>query len=272
MKNVLRNVMGGLLVASLLALTGCSSLNLFGKKDEPTAGDATADKMFREAKDALNSGDYARSIKLLEAFESKYPYGAQAQQAIVDIAWANYKIAEYPIAVSGAERFIKLYPTHVNVDYAYYLKGLALFGAELGLFKFLANEDISERDPKARREAYGAFKELAEKFPNSSYAGDARLRMQHLHNSLAEYDVHVARYYYKRGAHVAAVNRAQLALTTYPDAPATKEALQILAQGYAALGQTQLATDTQRVLERTHTDVAKANTAATAKKPWWKLW
>jgi outer membrane protein assembly factor BamD len=276
MKIVLRNIMGGLLVASCLALSGCSSLNLFGKGDAPTTGDASADKMFREAKDALNSGDYARSIKLLEAFESKYPYGAQAQQAIVDIAWANYKIAEYPQAVSGAERFIKLYPTHVNVDYAYYLKGLALFGDELGLFKFLANEDISERDPKARREAYQAFKELAEKYPSSSYAADARLRMQHLHNSLAEYDVHVARYYYKRGAHVAAVNRAQLALTTYPDAPATKEALQILAQGYAALGQTQLANDTQRVLERTHTEVAKANAAnssnSAVKKPWWKLW
>jgi outer membrane protein assembly factor BamD len=275
MKIVLRNMIGGLCVVGVLALTGCSAFNFFGKKDEPTSADATADKMFREAKESLNNGDYARSIKLLEAFESKYPYGAQAQQAIIDIAWANYKIAEYPVAVSGAERFIKLYPTHVNVDYAYYLKGLALFGDELGLFKFLANEDISERDPKARREAYGAFKELVEKYPASSYAADARLRMQHLHNSLAEYDVHVARYYFKRGAHVAAVNRAQLALTTYPDAPATKEALKILAQGYAALGQTQLATDTQRVLERTHSDTAKTsatNTATTDKKPWWKLW
>jgi outer membrane protein assembly factor BamD len=265
MNQVVRNLLCFVCVA---ALSGCGAWNLFGKKEEPANPDAAADKLFKEAKDALSSGDYARSIKLYENFESKYPYGAQAQQSILDSAWANYKIAEYPVAVSGAERFLKLYPTHQNADYAYYLKGLSLFGDELGLFKFLANEDISERDPKARREAYGAFKELVEKYPNSGYTNDARQRMQHLHNSLADYDVHVARYYYNRGAYVAAVNRAQLALTTYPDAPATKDALKILSQGYTALGQNQLATDTNRVLERTHPSEA----VQSAKKPWWKLW
>ncbi len=265
MNQVVRNF---LCLVCMAALAGCGALNFFGKKDEPTNPDATADRLFKEAKDSLNSGDYARSIKLFENFESKYPYGAQAQQSILDGAWANYKIAEYPVAVSGAERFIKLYPTHQNVDYAHYLKGLALFGDELGLFKFLANEDISERDPKARREAYGAFKELVEKYPNSGYTNDARQRMQHLHNSLADYDVHVARYYFNRGAYVAAVNRAQLALTTYPDAPATRDALRLLSEGYAALGQTQLAQDTNRVLARTHPSAV----APATEKPWWKLW
>jgi outer membrane protein assembly factor BamD len=241
---------------------------MFAKKEELSEG--SADKMFREAKEALNGGDYPRAIKLFEAFEAKFPYGAQAQQSILDGAWANYKTGEYAAAVGGAERFIKLYPTHASVDYAHYLKGLALFGDELGIFKFLANEDITERDPKGRREAYATFRELAEKFPNSGYAADARLRMQHLLNSLADYEVHVARYYYHRGAYVAAINRAQAAVTSYPETPAGKEALTILSQSYAKLGKDDLAKDSARVLERTYPSAAP--TAARAAKPWWKFW
>lgn len=251
----------------VFSLAGCSVFGgMFGgKKDELSEG--SSDKMFREAKEALNNSDYARAIKLYEAFEAKFPYGAQAQQAILDGAWANYKTGEHATAVGGADRFIKLYPTNVNVDYAYYLKGLSLFGDELGIFKFLANEDISERDPKARRESYATFRELAEKYPNSQYANDARLRMQHLINSLADYEVHVARYYYNRGAYVAAVNRAQLAMTSYPETPAAKQALDILANSYTKLGKPELAKDAGRVMERTF-----PADAAQAKKPWWKLW
>jgi outer membrane protein assembly factor BamD len=259
--DLVRAVVVGLCL-SLVA--GCS---FFGKKDESL--DATSDKLFAEAKEALNSGDYNRAVKLFESFEAKFPYGAQAQQAMVDAAWANYKVGEYAAAVSGAERFIKLYPTNPNVDYAYYLKGLALFGDELGLFRFLANEDISERDPKGRKEAYTTFRELSEKFPNSQYANDARLRQQHLLNSLSEYEVHVARYYFNRGAFVAAANRAQLCITTYPETPAAEKALAILADSYTALGKTDLANDTKRVYAKSF---PKAAEAATTKKPWWKLW
>jgi outer membrane protein assembly factor BamD len=251
----------------VMLATALSACSMFGKKEE--FSEASADKMFREAKEALSGGDFPRAIKLYESFEAKFPYGAQAQQAILDGAWANYKTGEFAAAVGGAERFIKLYPTHANVDYAYYLKGLALFGDELGIFKFLANEDITERDPKGRREAYATFRELAEKFPNSGYAADARLRMQHLLNSLAEYEVHVARYYYNRGAYVAAVNRAQAAITSYPETPAGKEALVILSQSYSKLGKEDLAKDTNRVLERTFAQPASGSTPT---KPWWKFW
>ncbi len=253
------------IVVLALSLAACG---MFAKKEEPTT-DQGADKMFREAKDAVAGGDFARAIKLLEAFEAKFPYGAQAQQAILDGAWANYKTGEFATAVGGAERFIKLHPTHVNVDYAYYLKGLALFGDELGMFKFLANESITERDPKGRREAYATFRELSEKYPNSQYASDARLRMQHLLNSLADYEVNVARYYLNRGAYVAAINRAQAAITAYPETQAGKDALEILAQGYGKLGKDDLARDAIRVRERTYSVPSAQPQAA---KPWWKLW
>jgi outer membrane protein assembly factor BamD len=264
-RNTMRVTQVLVLTLAALALSACG---VFTKKEE--LSEASAEKLFREAKETLNGGDYPRAITLFEQFEAKFPYGAQAQQAILDASWANYKTGEYAAAVSGAERFIKLYPSHPNVDYAYFLKGLALFGDELGLFRFLANEDITERDPKARREAYSTFRELVEKFPNSGYAADARLRMQHLLNSLANYEVHVARYYYNRGAYVAAINRAQAAVTSYPETPAGKEALQILAQSYGKLGKDDLAKDANRVLERTFATPPAAS--ASVKKPWWKIW
>jgi outer membrane protein assembly factor BamD len=264
----MRSIKTAVIIFCATLLGACG---MFAKKTEEVTAQGTADKAFNEAREALASGDYPRAIKLFEAFEARFPYGAQAQQSILDTAWANYKTGEYAAAVGGAERFIKLYPVHANVDYAHYLKGLSLFGDELGLFRFFANEDITERDPKARREAYATFRELTEKFPNSKYADDSRMRMQHLLNSLAAYEVHVARYYLNRGAYVAAVNRAQAAITSYPETPSSKDALQILSAGYAKLGKDELARDTNRVLERTHATPNAPQRNAGA-KPWWKFW
>jgi outer membrane protein assembly factor BamD len=156
------------------------------------------------------------------------------------------------------------------VDYALYLKGLVNFNDNLGLFSFITKQDLSERDQKAAKDSFESFKELTSRFPDSKYASDARQRMTYIVNSLAAYEVHVARFYYSKGAYVAAVNRAQLAITDYPGVPAIKEALEILANSYGALGMDELRADAQRVLEKNFPNAtvpAKAKTTA-----WWKFW
>src|SRR4029079_12570079 len=173
-----------------------------------------------------------KAVKYLEKLEARYPYGRFAQQAQLDIAYAHWKAGERALAITAAERFIKLYPNHANVDYAYYLKGLVNFNEGGGLLSFLDNPDLSERDSKATRESFEAFKELSQRFPDSKYTADAQARMRYLVNSLAQYEVHVARYYMKRGAFVAAANRAQFAVRTYPQAPATEEAVFIMVKAY----------------------------------------
>jgi outer membrane protein assembly factor BamD len=223
-------------------LSGCSFLD----KQDPTTW--SAEKIYREAKDALDSGQYDTAVKHYETLESRYPYGRYAQQAQLEIAYAYYKQSEQASTVAAAERFIKLHPNHPNVDYAYYLKGLAYFNEDLGVLGNVAGQDRTERDPKSVREAFDAFKDLVQRYPDSRYTPDAIARMRFLVNALAFHEIHVARYYMKRGAYVAAANRAQYALKNYPQAPSSEEALLILVKAYDALGMTQLRNDADRVL------------------------
>src|SRR4029077_14421719 len=166
-----------------------------------------------------------------------------------EIAYAYYKQNEQASAVAAAERFVKLHPNHPNVDYAYYLKGLAYFNEDQGILSKFTRQDWTERDPKSVRESFDAFKELAQRFPESKYAPDALARMKYLVNALASHEVHVARWYIRRGAYVAAANRAQFALKNYPEAPAQEDALLIMIQAYDALGMADLRDDTERVLK-----------------------
>jgi len=246
-------------------LSGCSWLPEV--KDE-TAG-WSAEKFYKEAHDALTEGNYTRAIKLYEQLEGRYPYGRYAQQAILEGAYANYKTQENTAAISGCDRFIKLYPNHTFVDYAYYLKGLVNFNEDLGILGGLANQDMSERDPKALRESYETFKELVNKFPESKYAADSRARMAYLINALADHEAHVARYYFRRGAYVAAINRAQTVLTTYPNSGATADALTIMNQSYDKLDMPQLRDDAKRVYTKTFPNNAVPDEK---KKSWWKFW
>jgi len=211
----------------------------------------SAEEMFNEAKTTLSEENYESAIKKFESLQSRYPYGRYAQQAQLEIAYAYYKQkdAESIVsAISAADRFIKQYPNSTHVDYAYYLKGLANFHGETGLLGLLG--DPTERDPKAAQESFSAFKDLVARFPNSKYAPDARLRMHYLINALAKYEIHVASYYQRRGAHIAAVNRAKEVLTLYPNAPATRDALLILVKSYDAMGMKKLRDDAQRVLDK----------------------
>lgn len=218
----------------------------------------------------LTTGNYTRAIKLYDTLEGRFPYGRYAQQAILEGAYANYRAGETATAIAACDRFIRTYPNHPNVDYAYYLKGLVNFREDQGIFGYIVEQDPSEHDPKLTKESFGAFKELVTRFPESKYAEDSLVRMRFLTNALGAYEVHVAEYYYRRGAYVAAVNRAQSALVNYPRTPSNEDALIVLIRSYDALGMTQLRDDSQRVLKDTFPNGKFF--AAAAGKPWWNFW
>ena len=222
----------------------------------------------------MNSGGYDKAIKYFEKLESRYPFGTYAQQAQMDIAYAYYSQGERPEALAAIDRFIKLYPNHPNIDYIYYLRGLVNFNDKVSIFDFLASEDTTERDPKAARDAFDAFKQVVVRFPDSTYVADSLARMKYLVNALAQYDVHVASYYYRRGAYVAAANRAESAIQEYRDAPAVEEALFIMVRSYDALGMTKLRDDAERVMKKNYPNSRFFNGAGqvVAKATWWKFW
>ncbi len=240
------------------------------------SGDETAkwsvEKLYAEAKDAMNDGSYDTAIKLYEKLESRYPYGRYAQQAQLEIAYAYYKQSEPASSVAACDRFIRLHPNHPNVDYAYYLKGLVNFNEDLGLFNFISMQDLTERDPKAARDSFDSFKELVTKFPQSKYSADASARMKYLVNALAAHEVHVAHYYLRRGAYVAAVSRAQGVLKSYPNTPSNEEALFIMIRSYDALDIKDLRDDTERVMRKNFPNSAYYTRGFNRTEPWWKLW
>ncbi len=259
-------VIFALLLATLL--TGCG---LLPAEIDETAG-WTAEKLYTEAKDAMKDGAFDKAIKLYEKLESRYPYGRYAQQAQLEIAYANFRQLESAAAIAACDRFIRLHPNHPNVDYAYYLKGLVNFNEDLGLLGNISNQDLSERDPKAAKDSFDTFKELVTKFPESRYAADATARMKYLVNALASHEVHVARYYYNRRAYIAPVNRAQDAIKNYPEAPAGEEALYLMIKSYDALGLNDLRDDSERVMRLNFPDSTYLKYGLDRPAPWWKFW
>ncbi|HKQ29340.1 MAG TPA: outer membrane protein assembly factor BamD [Burkholderiales bacterium] len=259
-------------VALLLALllSGCGLFS--GKEDDETIG-WSAQRLYGEAKDAMASKEWSKAIKYFEKLEARFPYGRFAQQAQLEVAYCHFKDGERASAIAAADRFIKLYPNHPNVDYAHYLKGLINFNELQGFLAFLTSPDMTDRDPKAAREAFEAFKEVVTRFPESKYASDAGARMRYLVNSLASHEVHVARYYMKRSAYVAAANRAQYAIQHYPQAPAVEEAVFVLVRAYDALGMTELRDAADRVMQKNFPNsVYLKGGARKSNVPWWRLW
>jgi outer membrane protein assembly factor BamD len=262
---------------SLLAPLAVAAVLLLGASAGSTERDETANwsaqRLYGEAKDSMASKDWGQAIKYFEKLEARYPYGRFAQQAQLEIAYSYWKDSERASAIAAADRFIKLYPNHPNVDYAYYLKGLINFNENTGLLSGLSNPDMSERDPKATREAFNTFKELVTRFPTSKYTPDAIERMRYLVNSLASHEVHVARWYMRRGAYVAAANRAQYAVKEYPRAPATEEALSIMIHAYGALGLDDLRDGAARVMKANFPNSPYLKPGGIKREaPWWKLW
>jgi outer membrane protein assembly factor BamD len=257
-----------LVTACAFALSACSILP---KSDDDTKN-WSAEKLYAEARDEMAGGHYESAIKLFERLESNYPFGTYAAQAQMEIAYAHYKAQDQAEALAAVERFIKLHPNHPQVDYMYYLRGLINFNDQLGFLSFIYSQDPTERDPKATREAFAAFKALVDKFPNSKYAPDSIARMNYLVNAMAQYEVHVANYYFRRGAYLAALNRAQQAVQEYTDAPAREEALFIMLRSYDKLGMPVLRDDTQRVLVLNYPNSRFLNPNAKGDAPWWQFW
>jgi outer membrane protein assembly factor BamD len=262
-------------VAFVLALltSGCGWLqNLQGGADADETAGWSAQRLYTEAKNAMNEGSWATAVKYFERLEARYPFGRYAQQAQLEIAYAYHRDNEPASAVAACDRFIKLHPNHPNVDYAYYLKGIVNFYEEQNILSQFAGQDPTERDPRSARDSFAAFKELVTRFPDSKYAPDARARMNYLVNALASHEVHVAQWYMKRSAYVAAANRAAFAVKTYPEAPATEEALAVMARAYERMGMTDLRDDSLRVLKTNFPNSPWLKGDVSRSDPWWKLW
>ena len=251
----------------LALLAGCATTS-----QDPTQAWSN-ERLYQEARDEVSAGAWDKAIGFLDKLEGRAAGTVLAQQAQIDKAYAQYRNNDKVPAIATLDRFIRLHPTSPAMDYALYLKGLINFNDNLGLFSALINQDLSERDQKAAKESYESFLELTRRYPDSKYTPDARQRMTYIVNSLAAYEVHVARYYARRGAHVAAINRAQQALAEYQGVPAAEEALAILVYSYDALGMAQLRDDARRVLERNYPNSSflKNPLAARQSKPWWQL-
>ena len=268
MRRIAVRELRSLALLGVFLLSGCG---LLGEKIDETKGWSVS-KLYSEARAELGNANYTEAIALYEKLEARYPYGRYAQQAQLEVAYAHFKDNEPALAIAAADRFIKLHPNHPSVDYAYYLKGLANFNDDLGLMHIISRQDLTERDPKAAREAFEAFEELVKRFPQSRYSKDARQRMAYLVNALASHEVHVARYYLKRGAYIAAANRAKSALRNYPQAPANEEGLLIMVKAYDAMGLIDLRDDAERVMTKNFPNSKYLSGKAGTDKPWWVLW
>lgn len=260
-----------LIPALVLSLAACGSAKQFDETD----GWSPA-RLYEEAKAEIEVANYERGIELLEKLEARYPYGRYAQQAQIDTAYAHYKANDNAQALAATDRFIKLYPNHRNLDYVFYLRGLISFNEDKGIFSILSGEDQSARDPKGTRAAFDAFKEVVSRFPNSKYYNDSKSRLQYLVNALAQNELHVARYYYKRGAYLAAVNRAQEVIRRFEQTPSIEEALFISLRCYEQLNMTALAADTKRVIDLNFKNSPYWNMELPeknkAQSKWWQVW
>lgn len=235
------------LLAAMLLVVGCASTD-----DEPKV--STEKEFYLAAQRMLTSSQWEPAIKNLQLLEENFPFGAYAEQAQLELIYAYYKSSQPEAAIAAADRFIRLHPQHRNVDYAYYLKGLTSYTQNQGLFERYIPTDLSDRDPGAARESFAQFAQLLARYPDSQYAGDARKRMIHLRNLLARYEIHVANYYFKRGAYLAATNRGRYVVENFQQTPAVPDALAVMAQGYHLLELNELSNSAIEVLRLNYPD------------------
>lgn len=232
-----------LLALTLLLLVGCS------KDDENDDLEATEHAWYTSATNSLRAGNYTAAVQKLQALESRFPFGRYAEQAQLEIIYAHYKSGEAEAARAASERFIRLHPEHPNVDYAYYLKGMASFDEDKNFLDNFFPVDPSTRDPGAARDSFEDFTQLIKKFPNSEYAPDAQKRMKYLRNLLAAAEVNVARYYIRRGAWVASANRGRYVFENFQESAAVPDALAIMVEAYQLLNMDELAEQALTVLQ-----------------------
>ncbi len=253
-----------------LALSACA---IFGNPNPPDETKGWSEqRLYAAGQEKMVDKNFDKAIEYFQKLEARYPHGIYATQAQLEVAYAYYKKSEPVLCLSAIDRFIKLHPNHPNLDYAYYLKGLATFN-ERGIIEKYTKQEINDRDPKTLRVSFNAFKELVERFPTSRYHKDATQRMIYLVNTLAMHEMHVARYYMQRKAYVAALNRARYVLETYPNSSSVEDALVTQVSAYDAMDLTDLKNDTLRILKTNYPE----NPMVTGKinedeKIWWKFW
>ncbi len=232
-----------LIIASAILLVACSSQEDQGPKH-------TTEKDFYEAaQKQLNSRQWELAIDNLQALEANFPFGTYAEQAQLELIFAYYRNFEHEASTAAADRFIRLHPQHRNADYAYYMKGLSSFTEGSGMFERFLPTDLTSRDPGAARQSFAHFSQLLARYPNSQYAADARKRMIYLRNLLARYEIHVANYYLKRGAFVAAANRGRYVVENFQQTPAVPDALAVMVQSYHLIDMDELAEHSLKTLQ-----------------------
>ena len=222
------------LLVALVAISGC-------RKDKDFQDDRNAAELYSDAKTSLDNKSWGRAIQQYKMLQTRYPFGRYTEQSMLDLSYAYFKGRDAQSALSNLDRFIRTYPAHPNVDYAYYLKGLVNYEQNLGFLERMMPARVADRDQSHARDSFMDFSELLRRFPDSRYAPDARQRMVFLRNNLAAYEIDVAEYYMRRKAFIAASNRARYALEVYPNTPDTAEALAVLHRAYTELELTELA-------------------------------
>lgn len=230
-------------ILTLAGLAGCT-----GTDEIEVAEDSGEQAIYREAQRYIENGNFDFAIRALQTLESRYPFGRYAEQAQLELVYAHYGAYEYEAAIEAANRFIRLHPQHPNVDYAYYMKGVSAFDIEGDFLSRLVPTDDTKRDNSHIREAFAEFAQLLARFPDSPYAADARARMVHMRNMLARHEIHVANYYFRRGAYLAALNRGRYVVEHMQQTPSVADGLAVMAQAYLLLGYDDLSQDSARVL------------------------
>ncbi|AOY02372.1 outer membrane protein assembly factor BamD [Jeongeupia sp. USM3] len=246
-------------------LVGCASTQV---DDDETKG-WSAEQLYSAAKAEQADRNFEKSTKLLETLEARYPYGRYAQQAQLEEAYNHYKAQEPLLAQAAIDRFVKSNPVHPSMDYALYLKGLVSFNEVQGFLSAVSKQDMSERDPKAAKESFDTFKTLIQRFPDSKYAADSQVRMGYLLGALASYELHVARYYYKRGAYLAAANRGKYLIETYSNTKQVEGGLAMMVMSYDKLGLNDLRDDAKRVLLKNYPNTQALNPGFFEDPSWW---
>ena len=254
-----------LILLSPVFFLGCANL-----EEDPTVN-WNAEELYTNAKIRLDDKFYEQSVELYKNLDLRYPYGPFAEQGKVDIAYAYWKMEDMASALMACDRFIREHPDHRNVDYVMYLKALVHFNDDKGILGMFVDKNLAERDPRAAREAFDILRDLVKRFPDSRYAEDAQLRMAYLVNTLAEHEVSVANYYFRRGAFVASINRSQSVIENYPRAPAAKEALEILALSYERSGLVESKQKIDAIIDVNFPGLRQAKTE-NAERSWWEFW
>lgn len=242
-----------LIISLVFGLSSCKTVGKWfgGDKEEKTES-LPVEAMYAEASKAMDNENYAKAGVFYQRLTSRFPFGAYSEQAQLNLAYVQYKQGKREDATSTIERFIRTYPTHKNIDYAYYLKAVINFEQRNALFASITRLDMSARDLGAPTQSFNDFNEVVRRFPASPYAADSAKRMVYLRNLLARYELNVGLYYLRRGAYVAAANRGKYLIETYPQSEYQGDALALMAVSYSAVGQKTLSDDARLVLQKNH--------------------